>query len=67
MKFREVSVLVGRTINMGNYESLRVELSASAVLDDGDDLDIVVENISDWLKVRVRHQVSEHSRAAKRD
>ena len=66
MKMREVSVSVGRTINMGNYESLRIELSGAAVIEDGDDRSEVVANISDWLRAQVRRLVSEHSRDARR-
>jgi hypothetical protein len=65
-KMREVSVSVGRTINMGNYESLRVERSGAATLESGDDRDEVVSDISDWLKTQVRHLVSEHSRDMKK-
>lgn len=64
-KMREVSVSVGRTINMGN-ESLRVELSGAATLENGDDRDEVVSDISDWLKTQVRRLVSEHSRDMKK-
>ena len=36
MKITKVSVSYGRTINMGNYESLRLEYSAEVELDPGD-------------------------------
>lgn len=66
MKMREVSVAVGRTINMGNYESLRVEVSGAATLEEGDEKSEVIESISDWLRAQVRRLVTEHSRDARR-
>lgn len=57
---------VSRTVNMGNYESLRVELSGAATLEPGDDRDEVVESISEWLAHQVRRQVLEHQRAARK-
>lgn len=36
MKLTEISISVSRTFNLGNFESLRVEASAAASIDDED-------------------------------
>lgn len=38
MKIRQTSVTVGRTFNLGNFESLRVDATATIDLEDGDDV-----------------------------
>ena len=35
MKMLETTLSIGRTINLGNYESLRVDLSIKAEIDSG--------------------------------
>ena len=43
VKFTEVSVSAGYTINMGNYQSKRVDCSFTARVQDGQDADDVHE------------------------
>jgi len=57
---KEIQVSVGRTINLGNFESLRVDVSATTTLDPGDSADVVRATISDWLKEQVRKTIAEH-------
>lgn len=45
MKFNEVKVSLGRTINLGNYESSRVDFSLSAIVEDGDSIDDVISTV----------------------
>lgn len=45
MKYNEVKISLGHTINLGNYESRRVDFSVSAFLDDGDDVDNVISEV----------------------
>jgi len=39
MKPKEMSITVSRTVNLGNFESLRVEAGMAASVDNGDDLE----------------------------
>lgn len=50
MQVREISVSVRQVKNLGNYQSLTAEASATVTLDDGDDLDMVYAQA--WTKVR---------------
>lgn len=45
-RVREVTLSVGRTVNMGNYESLRLDLSAVAVIAEGGSITQAVETLS---------------------
>lgn len=45
MKYHEVKISIGRTINMGNFESARVDVSLSAILEEGDKIDDVIARI----------------------
>lgn len=57
---KEIQVSVGRTINLGNFESLRVDVSATSTLAPGDDPETMRATISDWLKDQVRKTIAEH-------
>ena len=39
MYIREITVSVGRTVNLGNFESLRCDVSATATIAEGDEAD----------------------------
>ena len=36
MKTKEISVSFGRTVNMGNYQALRVDVGATVTLEEGE-------------------------------
>jgi hypothetical protein len=55
MKTTKVSVSYGRTINMGNYESLRLEYSAEAEIDD----DLTIGDAFTALRHSLRFEVNE--------
>jgi hypothetical protein len=61
MTLKEISVSVGRTVNLGNFESLRVDVSATATVDYslGENEDDLREKMSAWLKEQVRRTVIE--------
>ncbi len=58
MTFKEITVSVGRTINLGNFESLRVDMSATATVD-GDAPEEVEHNLTDWLQGRCRAAIKQ--------
>jgi hypothetical protein len=39
MVIKELTIGTSRTINLGNFESLRVEATATCAVEEGDDLD----------------------------
>ncbi|CAH2606477.1 conserved protein of unknown function (plasmid) [Rhodovastum atsumiense] len=41
MKITELRVSVAKTVNLGNYNSIRLEAGATVAIEDGDDLDAV--------------------------
>lgn len=43
MKYRQLTVSVGRTVNLGNYESIRKELGVVIELDEDDDIEEIQE------------------------
>ena len=59
---REIAVSVGRTVNLGNFESLRIDVSATATVGDGDDPESLRSQLSDWLKVQCRRTLAEQQR-----
>lgn len=38
MKIRQMTLTAGRTFNLGNFESLRVDAAATVDIEDGEDL-----------------------------
>ncbi len=59
---REISVSVGRTINLGNFESLRCDVSAVATVAEDEDVDLVRSQIGDWLRGQVKKFITENQR-----
>jgi len=39
MKIKKIEISLGRTINLGNYESARIDICMGAVMENGDDID----------------------------
>ncbi len=61
-KINEISVEVARTYNMGNYESLKIEGSVTATIEDGDSIDEVREKASEWLKKTIKREYENYRR-----
>lgn len=60
MYIREITVSVGRTVNLGNFESLRCDVSATATIAEGDEADEVRHQIGDWLRAHVKAFIAEN-------
>lgn len=45
VKYNEVKISLGKTINLGNYESRRVDIQLSAVVEDGENVNEVIANV----------------------
>jgi transcriptional regulator with XRE-family HTH domain len=57
MHLKTVSVSYGRKLNLGDYNSVNVEVSAWAELDEGDDVDTVMRDLMGMAKTNVRVQL----------
>ena len=60
-KVKEISVNYSRTVNIGNFESLRIEIGEIVTLDAKDD----AETVRAEAFARVKREVSVHVRAIK--
>lgn len=59
---REITVSVGRTINLGNFESLRCDVSATATVSEGGDADETRDQIGIWLLKHIKQWIIENQR-----
>lgn len=57
-KIREVKVLMGRTINMGNYESTRVDVEMAIQLEESDHLDLEYEKLVARVRQKLEDEVA---------
>lgn len=56
MKITEVSGTFSFTRNLGNYQSLKAEVTVVSQVEDGEDPESVFKNIFDMAKEQVRKQ-----------
>ncbi|NIU01120.1 MAG: hypothetical protein GWN01_09400 [Nitrosopumilaceae archaeon] len=47
MKLKEIGVVISRTFNLGNYESIRIEVSYDSSLSSDDSLESVRKELSE--------------------
>lgn len=53
-KITEIAVTYGVTKNLGNYESLRLDIKLSATLENGDDIDSEWANLMRQARQKLR-------------
>jgi hypothetical protein len=53
MKIREIHYARGATINVGNFNNVKVECGASVEIDEGDDADKIFDKLRAWVEARV--------------
>lgn len=53
MKIRSVTVALGFTANLGNYQNQKRELAATADVDDGETPEAAYEALNAWVLERV--------------
>lgn len=56
MKIASITYARGATVNRGNFNSERLDLSVT-VETDGEDADQVYEKAKEWVKVRVQEHI----------
>lgn len=54
MKLREIEYSKGYTINLGNFESERVDISVRATLDEGDDREESLAELVEWVESKIQ-------------
>lgn len=53
MKITDIEVRVGVTVNLGNYESLRVDYQARAEIEEGEKASEVIDKTRNYLKKKM--------------
>ncbi|MBI2240269.1 MAG: hypothetical protein HYU59_05630 [Magnetospirillum gryphiswaldense] len=54
MRITSITVGLARTINLGNFESARLEGAATVEIAEGDDVDIARESAMNELEIQLR-------------
>jgi hypothetical protein len=62
MKFREIHYARGATINVGNFNNVRIEASATVALDPTDDADAAYSKLRDWIEKHVAAEARRHTK-----
>jgi hypothetical protein len=57
MKVRTISVTFGKTVQPKPFESIRVEVTMSADLEDGDDLEAEYASLLSNVRVKVKSEI----------
>lgn len=65
MKLKEITVSIGGTINIGNFENLRIDLSATATVPDGADVSGATQILTTLVREALVEQLAEVSRNAR--
>ena len=65
MKIERITLMAGGTINLGNYESLKVEFAAEAVIEEGDDIGNVKADLRAFVQTAFRESVKQFKPAPK--
>lgn len=52
-QIRKVHFSLGRTINLGNFESVRLDIGAEAVVAEDADPAVVYDELRDWVNDRL--------------
>lgn len=58
MEYTELTFTMGRTINAGNYESVRVDVSGSVRLAEGEDKDAAMASMQTWVKEQLTKAIT---------
>lgn len=59
MKVTEITVTYGGKLNLGNYNSAHIEVSATALLDAGECVDVATAQLLTQVKAEVRTHAAE--------
>lgn len=62
MQITSITYNRGATINTGNFNSVRVDISATAEVPEGEAPDDAMERLKDFVEDKVRAEVGRHAR-----
>ncbi len=65
MKIKEITVSIGGTVNLGNYENLRVDVSATATVPDGTGVSEATEVLTTLVREALVEQLADVQRNAR--
>lgn len=65
MKIKQVRVAIGRTVNLGNFESLRIDIDISADLEDNENPQVATENLRAAVKLELNRAIQNETRKRK--
>jgi hypothetical protein len=65
MKNRKIKINMDRRVNLGNYESLKVEVGLEAKISDSKNIDIEYDNIADIVSERLFNEIENEMKQMK--
>jgi len=65
MKIKHARVSIGRTVNLGNFESLRIDIDLSADLEDNENPHACAEQLRHTVKLELEKAIREETRKHK--
>lgn len=57
MKDRRIEVKVGKTINLGNYESERIDIALGGTIENDEDVNVVYDEVFELLSDELNKRV----------
>lgn len=55
MKIEKITFKYGRKFNLGDFNSLDLDMMPTVILDEGDNLDTVARQVWAWCRENIRH------------
>lgn len=65
MKIKQIRVAIGRTVNLGNFESLRIDIDMSADMEDNENPHACTEQLRHAVKLELGKAILEETRKRK--
>ncbi len=57
MKDRRIEVKVGKTVNLGNYESERIDIALGGTIENDEDVNVVYDEVFELLNSELNKRV----------
>ena len=57
MKDRRIEVKVGKTVNLGNYESERIDIALGGTIENDEDVNVVYDEVFELLNDELNKRV----------
>lgn len=65
MKIKQIRIALGRTLNIGNYESIRIDVDFTADIDDNENPQTAFENLRAAAKLELKRSIQIETRNQK--